>query len=66
MIPHRYSLVAYVGYNPYVFPEAWRKASSLILGVGEVVEAASVEGLLEMLEVESLEQSVLPPGQVIG
>ena len=59
-------MVAYVCNNPYVLPEAWWEASSLILGVGEVVEATGVEGLLEMLEVESLEQSILPPGQVIG
>lgn len=59
-------MVAYVGNNPYVFPEAWWKASSLIFGVGEVVEATGVEGLLEMFEVESLEPSVLPPGRPVG
>lgn len=54
--------MAYACNDSYVFAEAWWKASSLILGVGEVIEATGVEGLLKMLEVESLEPSVLPPG----
>lgn len=45
----------YFGNDPYVPAEAGWETRSVVFSIGKVVEATVVEGLLEVLEVESLD-----------
>ena len=54
LLGRRHKGGAYFGNNPYVLAKAWWESSSLIFGIGKVVEATGVEGLLKVFEVEGL------------